>query len=127
MIAGRGDPILFYCATWYWNFSEAFFREKYDFLRSRIEAARALDLPSVIQLCRCFLSIDVTARLPEIQHPACVIVGEKDILKPPHYSETIADRIPDAELHTLPGAGHASFWESAEPFNQVVLDFLRRG
>jgi 3-oxoadipate enol-lactonase len=123
-VAALGDHELFYRITWYWNFSEAFFAEKYDFLLSRIEAARGLHLPSVVQLCRCFLTMDVTARLGEIQHPTCVMVGESDLLKPVHYSHTIAEAIPNATLHVLPGAGHASFWESADAFNRVLLDFL---
>lgn len=125
-VAALGDHDLFYRVTWYWNFSEAFFKEKYDFLLSRIDAARSLDLPSVVQLCRCFLTLDITRQLGTIQHPACVIVGERDVLKPVHYSATIAERLPHAEpLHVLPGAGHASFWESADAFNAAVLAFLQ--
>lgn len=124
-IAALGDHELFYRATWYWNFSERFFAEKYAFLLSRIDAAKALHLPSVEQLCRCFLTMDVTARLGEIRRPACVIVGEKDILKPVHYSETIASGIPGAALHILPGAGHASCWENPAEFNRIMLDFLQ--
>lgn len=126
MVAELGDHDLFYQITWYWNFSEAFFKEKYEFLLSRLDAARQLDLPSVAQLCRCFLTMDTTARLGAIQQPTCVLVGDRDILKPVHYSETIARAIPNAELHILPGAGHASFWEAAEAFNAVLVDFLTR-
>ncbi|MBA1147657.1 alpha/beta hydrolase [Ectothiorhodospiraceae bacterium WFHF3C12] len=126
-VAALGDHELFYRVTWYWNFSEAFFNKQYEFLLSRIDAAQALDLPSVVRLCRCFLSLDITRELESIGQPACVIVGERDMLKPVHYSETIAERIPDAELHILPGAGHASFWEASDEFNRVTLDFLREG
>ena len=121
-----GDHETFYRSTWFWNFSEAFFARQYDLLLSRIEVAKTLDLPSVLQLCRCFNTLDITDRLGEIQQPTCVIVGEKDILKPVHYSQTIAQAIPDAELHILPGAGHASFWESAAEFNSIVLGFLQK-
>lgn len=125
-IAALGDHELFYRATWYWNFSEAFFSEKYDFLLSRIDAAKALHLPSMVQLCRCFLTMNTTARLGAIRQPACVMVGEKDILKPPHYSEAIARGLPNARLHVLPGAGHASFWEAAVDFNRVLVEFLQQ-
>jgi 3-oxoadipate enol-lactonase len=64
--------------------------------------------------------------LSEITHPTCVMVGEADILKPVHYSQTIADGLPNAELHILPGAGHASFWESPDAFNRIILEFLRK-
>ncbi|HML22962.1 MAG TPA: alpha/beta fold hydrolase [Aggregatilinea sp.] len=123
-VAAFGDHETFYRSTWYWNYSEPFFAVRYEFLLSRIDAARGLDLPSVVQLCRCFLTMNTTPRLPEITQPTCVIVGEKDILKPPHYSETIAECIPNAELHVINGAGHASFLEQPEAFNQILLDFL---
>ena len=124
LAAETGDHAHFYRSTWFWNFSEAFFKARHAFLSSRVEAARALDLPSVIQLCRCFNALDITARLEEITAPACVLVGEQDILKPPHYARTIASRLPNAELHVIPGAGHASFWEAPDNFNTIVLGFL---
>jgi 3-oxoadipate enol-lactonase len=121
-----GNHETFYRATWFWNFSEAFFAQQYDLLVSRVEAAKALDLPSVIQLCRCFNQLDITDQLGQIELPTCVLVGEQDILKPIHYSQTIATAIPNSELHVLPGAGHASFWEKAAEFNTVLLGFLRK-
>ncbi|GAB4576044.1 MAG: 3-oxoadipate enol-lactonase [Anaerolineae bacterium] len=126
MAAATGDPEYFYRSTWFWNFSPAYFAARYDFLLSRIDAARALDLPSVVQLCRCFNTLSITGELSQIQKPTCVIVGDQDILKPPSYARLIADNIPGAELHILPEAGHASFWEQPEAFNSVVLGFLHK-
>jgi pimeloyl-ACP methyl ester carboxylesterase len=124
LAAQTGDHEMFYRSTWFWNFSEAFFASAYDLLLSRIEAAKALHLPSVIQLCRCFLRLSITERLGQIAQPACVVVGEHDILKPPHYARTIAAAIPGAELHILPGAGHATFWEKPAELNSILLGFL---
>lgn len=124
LAAQQGDHESFYRSTWFWNFSESFFAEKYEMLVSRIEAARALDLLSVIQLCRCFNTLDITLRLGDVQQMTCVIVGEKDYLKPVHYAETIAAALPHAELHVIPGAGHASFWEAPGVFATIVLGFL---
>jgi 3-oxoadipate enol-lactonase len=124
LAAQSGDHETFYRTTWFWNFSQAFFERQYDLLLSRIDAAKKLDLPSVIQLCRCFNGLDITARLKEIQQPTCVLAGEKDILKPPRYARIIAGAIPNAELHTLEGAGHASFWERPCEFNSIMLGFF---
>ena len=124
--AESGDHEHFYRNTWFWNFSEDFFNRAYDLLVSRIDAAQKLDLPSVIQLCRCFNGLNITGQLGQIEQPTCVIVGEKDILKPPHYSQTIAGAIAGAEYHMLPGAGHASFWEKPAEFNSVLLGFLQK-
>jgi 3-oxoadipate enol-lactonase len=126
LAAQTGDHELFYRSTWFWNFSESFFAAQYDLLLSRIDTAQALDLPSVIQLCRCFNTLDITSQLSQIQHPACIVVGEHDILKPRHYAQTIANQMPQAELHIIPDAGHASFWEAPEAFNSLLLGFLQR-
>lgn len=124
--AQTGDHAAFYRATWFWNFSEVFFSAQYDLLSSRIDAATALDLPSVIQLCDCFNALNITKDLPRITQPACIIVGEKDILKQIHYAQTIAGALRQAELHILPGAGHASFWEKPAEFNSILLGFLQK-
>lgn len=124
--AQTGNHETFYRATWFWNFSEAFFARQYDLLVSRIEAAKALDLPSVIQLCRCFNRLDITGQLARIELPTCVLGGGGDILKPVHYSQTIAAEIANSELHVLPEAGHASFWEKAAEFNTILLGFLQK-
>ena len=126
LAAQTGDHELFYRSTWFWNFSERFFASHYDLLVSRIEAAKALDLPSVIQLCRCFNSLDITGQLAQIELPTCVLVGDQDNLKPVHYSQIIAAEIGNSELHVLPGAGHASFWEKTAEFNTVLMGFLQK-
>jgi pimeloyl-ACP methyl ester carboxylesterase len=68
--------------------------------------------------------VDFTARLGEITVPTCVIVGERDLLKPPRYAEVIHGSIRGSELHVLPGAGHAVCVEVPSVFNATVLNFL---
>ena len=45
-------------------------------------------------------------RLGEIRHPTLVISGDDDWMIPLRHSRAVADRIPEAELHVIPGAGH---------------------
>jgi 2-succinyl-6-hydroxy-2,4-cyclohexadiene-1-carboxylate synthase len=85
-----------------------------------------LDFEAVIRLCECFLEVDFTARLNEIQIPTCIIVGEKDLLKGPEYAQIMVERISHAELHILSGAGHATCWERPAEFNTVILGFLAK-
>lgn len=54
------------------------------------------------------------------------MVGSKDILKGENYALILKKGIPQAELHILYGAGHASCWERPEEFNAVVLGFLAK-
>jgi len=121
-----GQPDAFFNATVPWNFSPDFIRANPALMADARQRYALLDFPAVIRLCECFLNVDFTARLPEIQAPACVIVGERDLLKGPEYARILADGLSNAELHILPGAGHATCWEAAEAFNTIVLGFIAK-
>ena len=70
------------------------------------------------------IGFNVEPRLDEIEHPALVITGSADRVVPFANCERLADKLPNAELETLDGAGHLCFIEQAEAFNRVVVDFL---
>jgi 3-oxoadipate enol-lactonase len=69
---------------------------------------------------------DATPSLPDIKVPTAVVVGEKDILTPPSLARAMQEKIPEAELHIIPGAAHMSNLENPEEFNKVLLDFLSK-
>ncbi len=58
--------------------------------------------------------------------PTLVIAGERDQLFPPEVLHDVAARIPGAERVDFAGVGHSTYFESAERFNAVVLEFLRK-
>jgi len=124
--ARRADPDEFYNATVPWNFSPQFIREHEALLADARRRYALLDFPAVARLCECFLGVDFTPRLNEITAPTCIIVGALDLLKGPAYAHMLKAAIPHAELHVLPGAGHASPWERPAEFNTVVLGFLAK-
>jgi len=64
-------------------------------------------------------------RLHMIKAPTLVIIGTEDRLCPPHSSEVIAERIPNAKLVRIEGGSHAQHVEMRGKFNKEVLDFLR--
>jgi 3-oxoadipate enol-lactonase len=68
---------------------------------------------------------DTTDRLAGIAAPTLVLAGEQDILIPVSLSRQLHAAIPGAAWATTPG-GHACLWESPEPFNATVLEFLSR-
>lgn len=74
---------------------------------------------------------DASARIAEEQLagyrvPTLVIAGEYDQLFAPEVLHDVAARIPGAERIDFPGVGHSTYFESAERFNAVVLEFLRK-
>ena len=121
-----GEAKAFFNATVPWNFSPQFVRANPALLQDAQKRYALLDFEAVICLCECFLDVDFTAQLSQIQVPTCIIVGEKDLLKGPEYAQIIAGQIPHAELHVLPGAGHATCWERAAEFNTVILGFISK-
>ncbi len=120
------DPVAFFHATVPWNFSAEFIRDNPGLLEDAKKRYGQLDFPAVTRLCQAFLELDFTSRLKDISQPTCILVGEKDWLKGIEYAQILRDHIPDAELHIIPGAGHASCWENPAVFNAIVLDFLAR-
>lgn len=125
-VAARGDAGTFFAMTVPWNFSPGFVARSAALLATARRRYDALDFPAVVRLCDSFQGVDFTARLGAIAVPACVLVGELDLLKGRAYAERIAAHIPGAELHVIPGAGHASSWERPEEFNSIVLGFLAK-
>lgn len=61
--------------------------------------------------------------LPSILVPALIIIGEKD---EPFMagSRYMADKMPDARLEVIAGAGHASNIDQPEALNHVLIEFL---
>lgn len=124
--ARSGDSDAFFNLTVPWNFSPEFISANQELLAQAKERYRLLDYPAVVRLCECFLEVNFTSRLGEIQCPVCILVGSADRLKGEAYALLLKAEIPQAEYHVLPGAGHASCWERPKEFNTVVLGFLAK-
>ena len=58
--------------------------------------------------------------------PTLVVSGSEDALFPPDALRSVADAIPKAELAAFEGSGHSPYFEMADGFNRVVLEFLKK-
>jgi hypothetical protein len=52
--------------------------------------------------------------------------GSEDAMAPPANARLLADRIPDAELAMVEGAGHAYALEAPEVSSRMFLEWLER-
>jgi 3-oxoadipate enol-lactonase len=77
-----------------------------------------------VRQCEACLHHDTLDRLGDIQHKTLVICGRSDRLTPPTLHRELADHIPNARLVVLQYGAHLVMMESAERFNQVILQFL---
>lgn len=64
--------------------------------------------------------------LAKITVPTAIIVGSQDKITPLPLSELMRSRIPGAELHIIPDAGHFSNAENPAAFNDRLVSFLKR-
>lgn len=65
----------------------------------------------------------VIESLARIRVPTLIVVGADDHAFLP-AADMMAARIPGAEKHVIPGAGHASNLDQTARFNELLLDFL---
>lgn len=70
---------------------------------------------------------DAWDALPRITAPTLVVHGTDDTFNPTANASLLAERIPEARLHLVPGARHAYFEEFADIATPLVLDFLAGG
>lgn len=69
-------------------------------------------------------TVDLRNELQKIKVPTLVIHGERDEKTPRALSEEIASLISDAELVTVPGAGHLSALDAPQAFAEAVTQFI---
>lgn len=72
--------------------------------------------------CHAFNVMD---RLPLIRVPTLILAGEVDKMTPPEFSHFLATHIPQAELVTIPGAGHNMMGEQPAQVSAAISVFLR--
>jgi pimeloyl-ACP methyl ester carboxylesterase len=68
---------------------------------------------------------DASGELMNIEVPTLILVGTEDAITPYSAAQTLATNIPQAQLRTIPDAGHLSNMEQPEHFNRALLQFLR--
>jgi pimeloyl-ACP methyl ester carboxylesterase len=113
-----------------WLFAPSTFNERPGFVETMLHLALAQPYPqSDVGFARqgdAIASHDALERLASITCPTLVTLGEEDLLAPLRLSRQLVERLPNAEFHTIPKAGHVSFWEKPAEFNALALDFLSK-
>lgn len=62
--------------------------------------------------------------LAGITQPTLIIWGEKDRVLPLKHAYQGKEKLPNARVRIIEGCGHIPFFERAEEFNHLVLEFL---
>lgn len=69
--------------------------------------------------------MNLRPRLPQIQVPTLVIVGEKDVICPVEESAYLAHHLRRARLEIVPDSGHCLPIERPNAFNDRVVAFMK--
>jgi 3-oxoadipate enol-lactonase len=113
-----------------WLFAPCSYEERPEFVELVLQNALAnphpQSLTGYLRQGDAVIGHDTLERLDQVRCPTLVSVADQDVLVPPRFSHTIAQRVPGAELKTIADAGHAYMWEKPDVFNAMCLEFLAR-
>lgn len=83
----------------------------------------------VVNLLQCFTTLamrdDISARIPEVTVPALVVHGEADKAIDLSRAMAMVKALPNVQLVTVPGAGHAANLTHPEVVNPSIAQFLQ--
>ncbi len=60
----------------------------------------------------------------QLRMPVLILHGGQDRVVPAGNAHLMAARIPTADVHVFPHAGHLFLWECADEANQMLVEFL---
>ena len=99
-------------------------RELLASLRGRLFSRGEPDVNALRGGLEILRETDLRASLPQLQQPALVVAGARDMLAPAAASAHMAQALPDAQLVNVAGAAHAPFLSHPEMVVEQMVDFL---
>ncbi len=81
----------------------------------------------IFNMMRSLLFVDVLPVARRITCPVWAIAGTEDPVVAFEHQCRYAEELPTASLHAIEGAGHLSFAERPENFNELLLSFVGLG
>jgi 3-oxoadipate enol-lactonase len=103
LAGGLDNMVEFQTTRW---FSDAFRAQHPEIVRHCVEVFLRNDLPSYAASCRMLGACDLRAKLPGMNLPAAVLVGEEDYAAPPAMAEALHRGIAGSSLTVIKGARH---------------------
>jgi pimeloyl-ACP methyl ester carboxylesterase len=83
-------------------------------------------LPGYAQAVAMLAGADIIEHAARVSVPTLVLCGGEDEITPPADGAMLAGKIAGAEYRIIHGAGHASYVEASDAFNQALRDFFER-
>ena len=132
-VTGLATPLRYYSPTFFDRTAAATFggvTARDASVRSRMIEARRSHPPSADGYALQLLGIVGWSSwhfLRSIPHETLVICGDDDPLVPVANAQQLAERIPNATIEIVAGAGHLFLWDDAQNLGRRIGRFLDRG
>jgi pimeloyl-ACP methyl ester carboxylesterase len=68
-------------------------------------------------------AFDAGPRLHELRVPVLAVTGERDVMTPPKYAQSLADRVPLGSARIIAGAGHFAMIERPDEVADAIAAF----
>jgi pimeloyl-[acyl-carrier protein] methyl ester esterase len=95
-------------------------RRTLERLREQMASAPAPDPRALEGGLAILRHASLAARLHEIKIPVTIVQGRRDTLVPAAAAEAMAQRLTDASVHVIRGAGHAPFLSHPDVFRSII-------
>ena len=86
------------------------------------------DRSSVIRtlaIAKSAIRHNMSADLPEMKIPTCIIWGKQDAVTPPEVADDFHKLLPNSNLFWIDKCGHAAMMERPEQFNSILDKWLK--
>lgn len=80
----------------------------------------------ILSLAKSAIRHNMSAELPKLKMPVCLIWGKQDSITPPHVAEEFHTMIPNSELFWIDQCGHAAMMEQPAEFNSILDGWLKK-
>lgn len=95
-----------------------------DLMRLSTEAMLKLNPQTLLGDFLACNSFDATENLNAIQIPTLILCGTLDVMTPPKFSKSLAEQIPQSQLHLLEKTGHMLMLEQPDAVANLLKKFL---
>jgi len=80
----------------------------------------------LLAMAKSAIRHNMSADIPEIKIPVCLIWGKQDGVTPPHVAEEFHTLFPHSDLFWLDECGHSPMWEHPQKFTEILSDWLSK-
>jgi pimeloyl-ACP methyl ester carboxylesterase len=85
----------------------------------------SVSVPSYVRQGLFSRALDNDDLLPTIRKPVLITHGGVDAIVTPDIVEQHKAGLGHAQIHVMPGTGHAAFWDDAPSFNRRLREFAQ--